>query len=168
MNLYPETLFVGQNLISKELVDSTNNVASILLNESALPEGSAIVAKQQSAGRGQQGTTWESEYGMNLLVSFIFYPNFLPPKNIFLINMTFSLALYDFARKLMNEDVSVKWPNDLYFQNKKLAGLLVENSIRNNEFNYSIVGIGINVNQVNFSSNAANATSLKAELKNDQ
>ncbi len=111
---------------------------------------------------------WESDHGKNLLASFIFYPNFLNPKNIFLLNMTFSLALYDFANKLLMHDVSIKWHNDLYYKNKKLAGLLIENSIRNNEFNYSIVGIGINVNQVKFSANAANPTSLKEILNSSR
>ena len=168
MNSNPETLFVGQNLISRGLVDSTNNLAAILLAESRLPEGSVIIAQGQHAGRGQQGATWESEHGKNLLMSFIFYPNFVPIKDIFLLNITFSLALYDFANALLKKDVFVKWPNDLYYKNKKLAGLLIENSIRNNEFNYSIVGIGINVNQEKFSVNAANPTSFKNELLEEQ
>jgi BirA family transcriptional regulator, biotin operon repressor / biotin---[acetyl-CoA-carboxylase] ligase len=162
------TLFVGQNLIIRDIIDSTNSLASALLIESRLPEGTAILAKEQSAGRGQQGTTWESEYGKNLLATFIFYPAFLSPKNIFFLNMTFSLALYDLASSMLGEGVSVKWPNDLYYKNKKLAGLLIENSIRNNEFNYSIVGIGMNINQGTFSTNAANPTSLKIELKEEQ
>jgi BirA family biotin operon repressor/biotin-[acetyl-CoA-carboxylase] ligase len=167
MNSNPETLFVGQNVISKDIVDSTNSAATSLLDETRLPEGTVIIAKEQHAGRGQQGTTWESEHGKNLLASFILYPTFLHPINIFHLNMSISLALYDFGNKLLKNDVSVKWPNDLYYKNKKLAGLLIENSIRNNEFNYSIVGIGININQTKFSANAANPTSFKAILKND-
>ena len=162
-----ETLFVGQHIISKDTVDSTNNVASALLLQSHLPEGTVILAKEQSAGKGQQGATWESEKGKNLLASFILYPAFVKPRNIFDINITVSLAMYDFAKMLLKKNVTVKWPNDLYYENKKIAGLLIENSIRNTEINYSIIGMGINLNQVTFSSNIPDATSLKTILKKE-
>src|SRR6185295_16197922 len=94
VNFPVSTLYVGQNLVYRDAVDSTNTLAASMLSESHPPEGTAIIAGQQAAGRGQQGTTWESDSGKNLLVSFIFYPTFLSSKNIFFLNMACSLALY--------------------------------------------------------------------------
>jgi len=107
----------------------------------------------QTAGRGQAGNGWESEEGKNLLCSIL-----LPPrKNLYFLNIAIGVALL----RVIGEDFTIKWPNDIYFGDKKVAGILIENAIIGNEIKYSIAGIGLNVNQTTFVSDAPNPVSLK-------
>ena len=120
----------------------------------------------QTAGRGQAGNGWESEEGKNLLCSIL-----LPPrKDLFYLNVLVSVAVHKVIRSLLfersglcslSEAVSIKWPNDIYYGDKKIAGILIENAILGSEVTYSIAGIGLNVNQTIFVSNAPNPVSLK-------
>jgi len=157
-----KTLFVGQNLISLEKINSTNRYAQQLLeqNENAL-EGTVITAKEQVEGRGQRGNNWEAEADKNLTLSIILKPNFLSIDKQFQLNKMISLAIFDFIKLKINEQVSVKWPNDIYIGNKKVAGILIENILRQNKITQTVVGIGINVNQIIFSDENKNAISLK-------
>lgn len=133
----------------------TTNSTSTLLKQMAA-EGNPpdfIYAGYQTAGRGQTGNSWESEEGKNLLCSIL-----LPPdKNLYFLNIAVGVALL----RVIGEDFSIKWPNDIYWQDKKAAGILVENAIIGNEIKYSIAGIGLNVNQTEFKSDAPNPVSLK-------
>jgi BirA family biotin operon repressor/biotin-[acetyl-CoA-carboxylase] ligase len=156
-----KTSFVGKNAIWLEETPSTNLSAYEMVTVNRLPEGSAVLAKFQTQGRGQFGTQWESERGKNLLVSFIFYPTFLEPKNLFMLNKTIALGVYDYVKSVAKKNVTVKWPNDIYVGDRKIAGLLIENSITFSDVNYSIAGIGLNVNQEKFGSFTVPATSLK-------
>ncbi len=133
----------------------TTNSTSTLLKQMAA-EGNPpdfIYAGYQTAGRGQTGNSWESEEGKNLLCSIL-----LPPdKNLYFLNIAVGVALL----RVIGEDFSIKWPNDIYWQDKKAAGILVENAIIGSEIKYSIAGIGLNVNQTEFKSDAPNPVSLK-------
>ena len=133
----------------------TTNSTSTLLKQLAA-EGNPpdfIYAGYQTAGRGQTGNSWESEEGKNLLCSIL-----LPPdKNLYFLNIAVGVALL----RVIGEDFTIKWPNDIYWQDKKAAGILVENAIIGNEIKYSIAGIGLNVNQTEFKSDAPNPVSLK-------
>ncbi len=133
----------------------TTNSTSTLLKQLAA-EGNPpdfIYAGYQTAGRGQTGNSWESEEGKNLLCSIL-----LPPdKNLYFLNIAVGVALL----RVIGEDFSIKWPNDIYWQDKKAAGILIENAIIGNEIKYSIAGIGLNVNQTEFKSDAPNPVSLK-------
>lgn len=133
----------------------TTHSTSTLLKQLAA-EGNPpdfIYAGYQTAGRGQTGNSWESEEGKNLLCSIL-----LPPdKNLYFLNIAVGVALL----KVIGEDFSIKWPNDIYWQDKKAAGILIENAIIGNEIKYSIAGIGLNVNQTEFKSDAPNPISLK-------
>lgn len=133
----------------------TTNSTSTLLKQMAA-EGNPpdfIYAGYQTAGRGQTGNSWESEEGKNLLCSIL-----LPPdKNLYFLNIAVGVALL----RVIGEDFTIKWPNDIYWQDKKAAGILVENAIIGNEIKYSIAGIGLNVNQTEFKSDAPNPVSLK-------
>jgi len=133
----------------------TTNSTSTLLKQMAA-EGNPpdfIYAGYQTEGRGQTGNSWESEEGKNLLCSIL-----LPPdKNLYFLNIAVGVALL----RVIGEDFSIKWPNDIYWQDKKAAGILVENAIIGNEIKYSIAGIGLNVNQTEFKSDAPNPVSLK-------
>ena len=112
-----------------------------------------LYAGYQTAGRGQTGNGWESEEGKNLLCSIL-----LPPrKNLFELNVAVSVAV----RRTAGDGFTIKWPNDIYWQDKKVAGILIENAIIGNEVKYSVAGIGFNVNQMEWTSGAPNPVSLK-------
>lgn len=130
---------------------STNTLLKELIAKGQEPK--FIYAGYQTAGRGQTGNSWESEEGKNLLCSIL-----LPPdKNLYFLNIAVGVAIL----RLLGEDFTIKWPNDIYYGDKKVAGILVENAIIGNEVKYSIAGIGLNVNQTEFRSDAPNPVSLK-------
>lgn len=131
--------------------NSTNTLLRELIAKGNPPE--FIYAGYQTAGRGQTGNSWESEEGKNLLCSIL-----LPPdKNLHFLNIAVSVAV----RRVIGEEFTIKWPNDIYYGDKKVAGILVENAIVGSEVKYSIAGIGLNVNQTEFQSDAPNPISLK-------
>ncbi|SMC74260.1 BirA family transcriptional regulator, biotin operon repressor / biotin-[acetyl-CoA-carboxylase] ligase [Pedobacter nyackensis] len=149
-NTFP-TLFVGQNLIRLPEVDSTNNfLKAIVSNSEPLAEGTVIMADKQFAGRGQQENTWYSEPGMNLTFSIYLSPLFLPITSQFLLNMAVSVGVRDAINDFLGGGLKVKWPNDLYYNDQKLGGILIENILSGSKYKAGIVGIGINVNQLNF------------------
>ena len=131
--------------------NSTNSLLKQLAAEGNPPE--FIYAGYQTAGRGQTGNSWESEEGKNLLCSILLPPN----KNLYFLNIAVGVAMI----RVIGDDFTIKWPNDIYYGDKKAAGILVENAIIGNEIRYSIAGIGLNVNQTTFVSNAPNPISLK-------
>lgn len=133
---------------------STSTLLKELLAKGEWPEGeSFLYAGYQTAGRGQTGNSWESEEGKNLLCSIL-----LPPdKNLYFLNIAVGVALL----RVIGEAFTIKWPNDIYYEDKKIAGILIENAIIGNEIKYSIAGIGLNVNQTEFHSDAPNPISLK-------
>lgn len=145
------TLFIGQNLIKLSAVDSTNNFLKNLMSKSEpLPEGTVIMAEDQFAGRGQQQNTWQSEPGKNLTFSICLNPVFLQAQQQFFLNMAVSVALNDALQEYLGSGVSIKWPNDIYFGDQKLGGMLIENVLSGQTLKSSIIGIGLNVNQQNF------------------
>ncbi len=154
------TLFTGRHSTFLTEIDSTNTYLAEILRNTALPEGSVVWADKQNAGRGQKGAQWESEAGKNLLLSFLFYPSFVMPKDVFLLNKTFSLGIYDFVTVWLKKNVSIKWPNDIYWKNKKVCGILIENSISASTISHSIIGMGININQNHFSEVLINPVSF--------
>ncbi len=134
--------------------NSTNSLMKEMLAKGEWPEGEYFVyAGYQTAGRGQTGNSWESEADKNLLCSIL-----LPAdKDLYFLNIAVGVAIL----RVIGEDFTIKWPNDIYYGDKKVAGILVENAILGNEVKYSIAGIGLNVNQATFVSDAPNPISLK-------
>lgn len=131
--------------------NSTNTLLKELIAKGQEPE--YIYAGYQTAGRGQTGNSWESEKDKNLICSIL-----LPPdKNLYFLNIAVGVAIL----RVIGEDFTIKWPNDIYWQDKKVAGILIENAIIGNEIRYSIAGVGLNVNQTEFKSDAPNPISLK-------
>ncbi len=167
MNNGLQTLFTGRHVTLLETVNSTNSFMSNLLSHERLPEGAVVLTSEQTSGRGQAGERWISDAGKNLLMSVVFYPSFLSIQNLFMLSKVVSLAAYDCAMEMLKKDVKIKWPNDIYFQNKKLCGILIENSIRNHHLNHTIVGIGFNVNQEIFPAELPNPVSLKMILQQE-
>jgi len=148
-----------KNFICLKEVESTNNYANQLLLTKAAEEGTAVLTQFQSKGKGQQGNSWESEPGKNLLASYIFQPKFLKAADQFYLSKAVSLALTDLLAE-ENIDVSIKWPNDIYTGEKKIAGILIENTIMGQNLYTSVAGVGLNLNQTVFISDAPNPVSL--------
>jgi len=123
-------------------------------------EGTVVLAQYQVRGRGQAGSYWESEAGKNLLFSLILEPKFLDASKQFYLSMAVSLAMVQMLKKHISE-ACIKWPNDIYSGNKKIAGILIENIIKGSSIDRSVVGIGLNVNQEKFVSDAPNPVSMK-------
>ncbi len=161
-------LFVGHNLISLKEVDSTNTFLKEAVSKSApLMDGTVIMADSQYAGRGQSANTWQSEAGKNLTFSILLKPSFLSVEQQFYLNKAVSIALNDVLTKYIASGVCIKWPNDIYINKKKIGGILIENIIQGTKFKHAIIGIGLNINQVNFADSLKNVTSLKQELQQD-
>lgn len=153
------TLFIGQSAQVLPKCHSTNSYLQELLTNSRPVEGSLIVAEEQTAGRGQRGSRWEAAAGENLTFSVLLRPAFLPVDAQFQLTTCISLAIFELLTEFLPErDIRIKWPNDLYAEGSKIAGILIENLVRSQKIEYSIVGIGLNVNQLSFST--APATSL--------
>lgn len=152
---------IGENIITIESLGSTNSYLQQLLALEHLPEGTLVIARNQNKGRGMQNNIWESESGLNLTFSLVLYPDFLDINHLFALNQMVSLALREALQTITGYDFKVKWPNDLMFMNEKVGGILIENNFRGNQIKYSIIGIGLNVNQLHFMSYSPNATSLK-------
>ncbi len=154
----PQMFLMGRNIIFLDEVDSTNNYAKQLVSDGAA-NGTVVLAHFQTRGKGQPGNFWESEAGKNLLTSIILHPDFLEAGKQFLISKIVSLSLVDLLTPEVN-DVSIKWPNDMYIGSRKVAGILIENSIKGSTLDSSIIGIGLNLNQLVFHSKAPNPVSL--------
>jgi BirA family biotin operon repressor/biotin-[acetyl-CoA-carboxylase] ligase len=157
---------IPSNIIFHEKLDSTNVFASSLLKTESLCEGTVIRAGVQTVGKGQMGAGWESEKGKNLLISVILYPKKIEVTEQFLISMTISLGVFDFISSHA-EGCKIKWPNDIYIFDDKIAGILIENSVMNSAIVNCIAGIGVNINQEKFVSAAPNPTSLKLITNSD-
>jgi len=127
-------------------------------------EGTVIITDNQTAGRGQRGNIWEASSGENLTFSLILKPNFLKASNQFQLNVAISMGVFDFLSEFIDENLSVKWSNDIYCGDKKMGGILIENSLKSYQIGHSIVGIGLNINQLEFSN--LRATSLRNITQN--
>jgi len=152
-------MIIGSKLLFFENLPSTNSYAASLLREQEVSEGTVVYTNYQSSGRGQGGNTWESEENKNLLFSIILFPSMINPSDQFLISMAVSLGICDFL-EMHTSAISIKWPNDIYVKNDKIAGILIENSIMEDQIENSIAGIGINLNQTEFVSDSLNPVSL--------
>jgi BirA family biotin operon repressor/biotin-[acetyl-CoA-carboxylase] ligase len=142
-----------------EQTASTNTCLLQLSGSSRLPEGTTVVARSQTDGHGQGENTWESEPDKNLTFSIVLYPTFVKGAEQFVISKVISLAVYDFVSQYA-DGVSVKWPNDVYVGDRKIAGILIENFIEGAYLTKTIAGIGLNINQERFVSDAPNPVSL--------
>jgi BirA family biotin operon repressor/biotin-[acetyl-CoA-carboxylase] ligase len=154
-------MIFGSKIVYLEKTESTNLYAQERLSVQDIIEGTVFVAGEQTAGKGQEGNSWESAPGMNLIVSFVVYPTFLIAGRQFSFNKAISLGIKDFIEVLVPSKVTIKWPNDIYAGNGKIAGILIQNNIQGSRIMSTILGIGLNVNQEAFISDAPNPVSLK-------
>ncbi|WP_300934606.1 biotin--[acetyl-CoA-carboxylase] ligase [uncultured Muribaculum sp.] len=141
-------------------VGSTSTYLAQVLTDNT-PSGTVIAARCQNAGRGQRGNTWEAEPGKNLSFSMLIKPNGIPARCQFRISQAVALAIVSVLRPMLpGSKISIKWPNDIYADNKKICGILIENTLIGAEIAHCIAGIGINVNQAVFLSDAPNPVSI--------
>ena len=156
-----QTLFIGQELIRLNEVDSTNTFALDLLRIKDVKEGAAITAQAQFQGRGQRGNFWISEPGKNITCSIILKPVFLNVTQQFDLTRAVALGIIDAVSEIISSDqLKIKWPNDIYAGNKKVGGILIENVVNGEKLSAAVVGIGLNVNQSSFGNDVVNAVSL--------
>jgi BirA family biotin operon repressor/biotin-[acetyl-CoA-carboxylase] ligase len=147
--IFANTLFIGKQIISLPSCHSTNDLMAQMSAKNQLYEGAIIVTKHQTKGKGQRGNMWNSPEGKNLTFSIFLKPRFLKASQQFELNRMVSLALLDVVRDLNSAaKIFVKWPNDLMLNRKKVAGILIENSIGQKGISESVLGIGLNVNQI--------------------
>lgn len=158
MMLSPETFPVPLICISE--TSSTNSYLNSICSKQKTDEFTTVLADFQTAGRGQRGNSWESEEKRNLLFSFVLYPDFLEAKRQFLISQIVSLAVKE-ELEYYTSDITIKWPNDIYWRDKKICGMLIENELMGKNISQSITGIGININQSSFHSSAPNPVSIR-------
>lgn len=162
----PNSIKEKLRIIRVEETHSTNSLLREWLERESLPDCSVIVADFQTAGRGQVGNVWESEKGKNLTFSLVLYPQKLPVKQQFLISQIAALSVKE-TLDAYTEGISIKWPNDIYWQDKKICGMLIENDLAGHELLRSIIGIGLNLNQMTFRGDAPNPVSLGQILRQE-
>jgi BirA family transcriptional regulator, biotin operon repressor / biotin---[acetyl-CoA-carboxylase] ligase len=162
------TLFIGRQLIRLSQAASTNTYLASLAREQSIAEGFVVITREQTEGRGQRGASWISEPGKNLTLSVLLYPSFIPAHEQFLLSQCVAVALAEtVAFFLPKETIHIKWPNDIYVNERKIAGILIENTLLNQTIGSSITGIGLNVNQQSFGNAAPIAVSMLHVLKQE-
>jgi len=149
------------NIIKLNAIDSTNSYLKMVAQKSTLENFTVVVANQQLFGRGQLGTTWVSDQGKNLTFSLLVRNSEFKIQDQFYLSMAVSLGLISALRDDVGMSLKIKWPNDILAEKHKLAGILIENVLKATNIHYSIIGIGLNVNQEKFPSDIGNVTSLK-------
>jgi BirA family biotin operon repressor/biotin-[acetyl-CoA-carboxylase] ligase len=152
---------IGTPFVELQRVESTNNYATGLAHAGMAQSGTAVFAHHQTKGKGQRSREWQSEAGKNISMSIILHPPRLVLSQSFLLGMATAVGVYRFFSKYAGSETSVKWPNDLYWRDRKAGGILIENLVHGAEWKAAIVGIGININQTNFETLGTKAVSLK-------
>jgi BirA family biotin operon repressor/biotin-[acetyl-CoA-carboxylase] ligase len=157
-NLLP----IGHSFIELKSVDSTNNYAMAQAAAGMASHGTLFFATDQWAGKGQRGRAWTSAPGENIILSAVLEPVALSIAQTFGLSACVALACYDFFSRYAGQgSTRIKWPNDLYWGDRKAGGILIENSFRGERWLYSIAGMGININQEQFPESVRNAVSLR-------
>ncbi len=152
---------ISKNFIILESVDSTNNYAMAMVHKGEAKNGDAVFAMKQTAGRGRRGKTWESQSGENIVITIAAQIQWLPVHQQFQLSMAVALGCFDFFSKYIKKNIKIKWPNDIFINDRKAGGILIENVIKGNLWQWAVIGIGLNINQLSFTGENLKATSLK-------
>ncbi len=123
--------------------------------------GDTYFSMAQTAGKGQRGKTWNSGIGENIALSCIIKPQMFRLSNQFMLSVTIALSCYDFVNNYTVLDTTIKWPNDIYWRDRKAGGILIENQIQGNDWQHAVIGVGLNINQTSFTPGLINPVSLK-------
>ncbi|HEX6431285.1 MAG TPA: biotin--[acetyl-CoA-carboxylase] ligase [Niastella sp.] len=151
---------IGHSYIILPTIDSTNNYAMRQIQAGLANHGTTWFAREQTAGKGQRGKSWLTTPNQNIMLSTVITPGILPSHQ-FGLSATIALACYDFYKKYAGDETRIKWPNDVYWRDRKAGGILIENVFRGADWLYAVVGIGININQIVFDPSLPNPVSLK-------
>ena len=144
-----------------DTVDSTNNYAMAKVHAGMASHGMAWFTNEQTLGKGQRGKSWESEPGKNIAMSLVLQPESLDTKEQFLLSAVIALACFEFFSAYAGDETKIKWPNDLFWRDRKAGGVLIENVFHGKKWKWAIAGIGININQTSFDKSIKNPVSLK-------
>jgi BirA family biotin operon repressor/biotin-[acetyl-CoA-carboxylase] ligase len=142
-------------------VDSTNNYAMGLVHAGMAQHGTSVFAHEQTKGRGQRNKQWLSETNSNIALSIIFEPQEWSTSQLFILSKLVSTGVLHFFNSYTTGGVAIKWPNDIYWCDRKAGGILIENIIQGSEWKYSVAGIGLNINQTDFKKLKNKAVSLR-------
>jgi BirA family transcriptional regulator, biotin operon repressor / biotin---[acetyl-CoA-carboxylase] ligase len=154
-------------IVKLNAINSTNSYLKEWSKKNDTVESLVVVTNKQTHGRGQQGSRWLSDAGKNLTFSVLYKVKNLPTSKQFYLNCAVSLALYEALFPIIGKNLTIKWPNDIMSDSKKLGGILIENVVNKGKITKSVIGIGLNVNQIKFPDNLTVATSLKLLIKRD-
>jgi BirA family transcriptional regulator, biotin operon repressor / biotin---[acetyl-CoA-carboxylase] ligase len=143
-----------------DTVDSTNNYAMAKVRAGMAKHGMAFFAMEQTAGKGQRGKTWQTVPGQNIALSLILNTDALRTDQQFYLNMCIALGVNDFIKEYAGGETAIKWPNDLYWRDRKAGGILIETVFKGTAWKWAVVGIGININQIRFDKSLPNPVSL--------
>jgi BirA family biotin operon repressor/biotin-[acetyl-CoA-carboxylase] ligase len=144
-----------------DTVDSTNNYAMAKVRAGLARHGHAFAAREQTAGKGQRGKSWQTAAGQNIAMSLLLKVDKLKVEQQFCLSMAVSLGVHTFFKKYAGNEIKIKWPNDLYWRDRKAGGILIENAFKGNTWKWAVVGIGININQRSFHRSLPNPISLQ-------
>jgi BirA family biotin operon repressor/biotin-[acetyl-CoA-carboxylase] ligase len=144
-----------------DTVDSTNNYAMQQVQDGLAKHGRAWFASGQTAGKGQRGKNWAGEKGKNIAMSLVLVPQQLKIANPFYLSALVALACFEFLKQYAGDEMKIKWPNDLFWRDRKAGGILIENKFKGKAWKCAVVGIGININQTIFGKDLSNAVSVK-------
>lgn len=152
---------IGKPFYELGEVDSSNNYAMRMVQAQLAGHGATWFAHFQNAGKGQRGKQWKAEAGQNIMMSCVIEPTAVSIDNQFILNVAVALACFDLFNKYAINKTSIKWPNDIYWGDRKAGGILIENLLKGEKWKYSIAGMGININQTLFPEALKNPVSLK-------
>jgi BirA family biotin operon repressor/biotin-[acetyl-CoA-carboxylase] ligase len=153
-------LHTGSSIVILKQVDSTNNYAMAKVHAGLAKHGNAWFSSNQTEGKGQRGKVWSSNKGQNIALSVVLKPKLLNIIHPFQLSTAIALAAFDFFSKYAGDETAIKWPNDLYWRDRKAGGILIENKFNGNTWKWSVAGIGININQTEFEEALVNPVSL--------
>jgi len=168
-NYQAPTRFIGKNSKYLDICPSTNSIAFEEALNGEIPEGFAWIAGHQTAGRGQRGNTWQAEPHQNLTLSILLRPSHALLEKQFFLSKAVANGILDgleaWSRATQGENFNfeIKWPNDIYLDGVKLGGILIENNFQAGKWSFSIIGVGLNINQLNFE--GIRGTSLRSYLE---
>ena len=154
--------FSPKNMLVLDSVDSTNNYAMALIQRGRKSEVKPVFAFQQTHGKGRRGKQWESIKGDNIILSIPMEMQWLPISQQFQLSAAVALSCYDLFSEYLFSNVFIKWPNDIFINDSKAGGILIESIIKGTLWQWSVIGIGLNINQENFEEFNLQATSLKS------
>jgi BirA family biotin operon repressor/biotin-[acetyl-CoA-carboxylase] ligase len=157
----PAIPHVGEPFIELNSIDSTNNYAFDIIQAKLAAHGTACFAFEQTRGKGQRGKNWVSEKGANIILSVILKTDFLQLHQQFYLSVAIALAAHNLFGKYAGEETKIKWPNDIYWRDRKAGGILIETQLLGKKWKWAVVGIGMNINQTKFSRLTKRPVSLK-------